>query len=95
LNTKKWNYPPTETTAIIIFQMQEFKSRTVPKPQKCIRRSDFKNIEIGMDEVLQFINTWNENWAHPFNWKFTVDDLKKLIGIDEQIILPKSNCSVA
>jgi len=46
--------------------------------QKCIRRSDFKDIEMGMELVRQFINTWNNNWAHPFNWKFTVDDLKKL-----------------
>jgi transposase len=61
----------------------------------CIRRSDFKGKEAGMEEVLHFINTWNENWAHPFNWNFNVDDLKKVLSIDEQIILPNFSSTVA
>ena len=48
-----------------------------------------------MELVLQFINTWNSNWAHPFNWKYTVDDLEKLLGFEEQIILPKSSSLIA
>lgn len=43
-----------------------------------------------MEGVSNFITIWNENWAHPFKWKFTVDDLKKLLGVEEQIKLPNS-----
>ncbi|MQL53754.1 IS630 family transposase [Desulfofundulus thermobenzoicus] len=57
---------------------------------KCIHRADWKSIAKGMDEVMKFIVTWNENWAHPFKWKFTADDLKKLLGVEEQIKLPNS-----
>ncbi|MEW6276949.1 MAG: IS630 family transposase [Bacillota bacterium] len=57
---------------------------------KCIRRADWESIAIGMEEVTNFVTTWNENWAHPFKWKFTVDDLKKLLGVEEQIRLPNS-----
>ncbi len=63
--------------------------------QKCIRRSDFKDKEMGMELVLQFVNTWNTNWAHPFNWKYTVNDLAKLLGFEEQIILPKYSSFIA
>ena len=63
--------------------------------QKCIRRSDFKDKDMGMELVLQFVNTWNNNWAHPFDWKFTVDDLEKLLGFEQQIVLPKSSSFIA
>ncbi|MDO9574892.1 MAG: hypothetical protein Q7I94_07865, partial [Candidatus Contubernalis sp.] len=63
--------------------------------QKCIRRSDFKDKEMGMELVLQFVDTWNSNWAHPFNWKFTVGDLEKLLCFEEQIILPISSSFIA
>jgi hypothetical protein len=57
---------------------------------KCIRRAGWESVPTGMEEVAKFIGTWNENWAHPFKWKFTVDDLKKLLGVEEQIKLPNS-----
>lgn len=63
--------------------------------QHCIRRSDLKDKETGMEVIMQFVNTWNSNWAHPFNWKFNINDLKKLLDIDEQIVLPNSPSSVA
>lgn len=58
--------------------------------RKCVRRMDVKDIETGQEETLKFVNTWNINWSHPFKWEYTIDDLKRLLKIDEQIALPKS-----
>jgi len=54
-----------------------------------------KGVPTGMEAVTKFIATWNENWAHPFKWKFTIDDLKKLLCIEEQIRLPNSSSFMA
>jgi transposase len=58
--------------------------------RKCVRRMDVKDIETGQEETLKFVNTWNINWSHPFKWEYTIDDLKRLLKIDEQIALPNS-----
>lgn len=62
--------------------------------QHCIKRADFKDKEAGMDAVMKFVDTWDKILAHPFEWKFNVNDLEKLTGI-EQTTLPKQPTSVA
>jgi hypothetical protein len=43
--------------------------------------------EAGKEHVLNFIDTWDNYYAKPFYWKFTVDDLKKLLAM-EPVKLP-------
>ena len=38
--------------------------------QKCLKRSSVKSKEEMEDRVLDWIDTYNENYAHPYNWKF-------------------------
>jgi len=55
--------------------------------KKCIERMNESSTEAGKEHVLNFIDTWNNYYAKPFNWKFTVDDLKKLLAM-EPVKLP-------
>ena len=34
----------------------------------------------GKAHVLSYIDTWNNYYAKPFNWKFTTADLEKLLN---------------
>ncbi len=37
---------------------------------KCLTYNSFKNIEQLSDFIHDFVNTWNEYFAHPFNWTY-------------------------
>jgi transposase len=55
--------------------------------EKCLKRMDVSSTEAGHIHTLNYIDTWNSYYAKPFNWRFTVDDLKKLIS-QEPVKLP-------
>ncbi len=48
--------------------------------KKCLTRMNCPGTEAGMAHVLNYINTWNQCYAEPFNWKFTTADLEKLLN---------------
>jgi len=54
---------------------------------KCLRRMNCSSTEAGMTHVLDFLGTWNNYYARPFNWKFTTADLEQLLT-QEPIKLP-------
>lgn len=36
----------------------------------CLKHSSFKDVHELNEKILDFIATWNKNFAHPFKWKF-------------------------
>jgi transposase len=38
---------------------------------KCIRSRSFASADELAQEVTAFLDTWNEHFAHPFNWRYT------------------------
>jgi len=54
---------------------------------KCLKRMNCSSTEAGMAHVLDFLGTWNNYYAKPFNWKFTAADLEQLQS-QEPIKLP-------
>ena len=54
---------------------------------KCLKRMNCSSTEAGMKHVLDFLGTWNNYYARPFNWKFTTADLEQLLT-QEPIKLP-------
>jgi transposase len=36
----------------------------------CLKHSSFKDVNELNEQILDFIVTWNKNFAHPFKWKF-------------------------
>ena len=54
---------------------------------KCLKRMNCSSTEAGMAHVFDFLGTWNNYYAKPFNWKFTAADLEQLLS-QEPIKLP-------
>lgn len=42
---------------------------------KCLKYSHFFSVEQLCQDILAFIETWNECFAHPFSWSYTGDGL--------------------
>lgn len=42
---------------------------------KCLRHGHFDSVEQLTDDILDFIQTWNEHFAHPFTWSYTGEGL--------------------
>ncbi|RJX25515.1 MAG: IS630 family transposase [Dethiobacter sp.] len=55
--------------------------------KKCLKRMDVSSTVAGQNHTLNFIDTWNSYYTKPFNWKFTVSDLKEMLS-QEPITLP-------
>lgn len=36
----------------------------------CLKHASFKDVDALNEKLLDFIATWNKNFAHPFKWKF-------------------------
>jgi len=43
--------------------------------QKCIKLRGFESVVILQSVILDFINTWNQYFAHPFTWTYKGDGL--------------------
>ncbi len=55
--------------------------------KKCLSRMNCPSTEAGKAHVLSYIDTWNTYYAKPFDWKYTTDDLEKLMD-QEPVELP-------
>jgi hypothetical protein len=42
---------------------------------KCIRHGSFSSVQQLVEAVIDFANTWNTYFAHPFNWTYNGKDL--------------------
>jgi transposase len=42
---------------------------------KCLRHGHFLSVDQLCEEILAFIQTWNECFAHPFSWSYTGEGL--------------------
>ena len=59
--------------------------------QKCIKPRRFDNVEILKSTTLDFIDTWNEYFAHPFTWKYKGDGLhEKAVSRFNKLLLIES-----
>lgn len=45
--------------------------------QKCIKHGFFYDVEILTNIILDFIDTWNKYFAHPFTWKYKGEGLQE------------------
>jgi len=43
--------------------------------KKCLKNQSFISIENLKQIIMQFIETWNQHFAHPFTWKYTGEGL--------------------
>ena len=43
--------------------------------QKCLKHQSFTSISHLQESIMQFIDTWNTAYAHPFTWKYTGEGL--------------------
>jgi len=44
---------------------------------KCLRHSHFFSVAALQENILAFIDTWNEFYAHPFHWSYTGEGLHR------------------
>lgn len=42
---------------------------------KCLKYDQFLSVDQLREDIISFINTWNEYFAHPFNWSYKGEDL--------------------
>ena len=42
---------------------------------KCLKGRNFKSVDELSETLISFHDTWNEHFAHPFNWTYTGDGL--------------------
>jgi len=47
--------------------------------KKCLRHQAFYSVEALREAILAFIETWNQQFAHPFNWKYTGEGLQQKV----------------
>jgi len=43
--------------------------------RKCLNYGHFSSVEYLCEEILAFIDTWNDCYAHPFSWSYTGEGL--------------------
>jgi len=43
--------------------------------RKCLKYAHFSSVEQLCEEILAFIDTWNDGFAHPFSWSYTGEGL--------------------
>ncbi len=46
---------------------------------KCNKGTSFASVDELRDAILSFRDTWNENFAHPFNWTYTGEGLAEKV----------------
>jgi len=46
---------------------------------KCLKDREFSNVDELTQSIYEFLDTWNENFAHPFNWKYTGEGLEEKV----------------
>ncbi len=46
---------------------------------KCLKGQSFRSVDELSEALLAFHNTWNEHFAHPFNWTYTGDGLHEKV----------------
>lgn len=61
--------------------------------KKCLARGSFTSRQYLATTVLNFIDTWNHYYAHPFNWKFDGDKVRR--GVARALCEPNSPISIA
>ena len=60
--------------------------------QKSLKYRRFPDTDILKETILDFINTWNKYYAHPFNWKYKGKDLhKNAVSRFNKVLLIESN----
>jgi len=60
--------------------------------QKSIKYRRFPNTDILKKIILDFINTWNKYYAHPFNWKYKGEGLhENAVSRFNKVLLIESN----
>jgi transposase len=59
--------------------------------KKCLKYQSFQSVELLQETILEFIETWNNHFAHPFTWKYTGEGLhEKAIGRFNKLLLIES-----
>jgi len=59
--------------------------------QKSLKPRRFYNIDILKEIIIDFIDTWNKYYAHPFNWKYKGDGLhEKAVSRFNKVLLIES-----
>ena len=58
---------------------------------KCLKGRSFCSADNLIDTVVTFISTWNEHFAHPFDWKYTGEGLaeKVVCRLTDWLLLEK------
>jgi hypothetical protein len=58
---------------------------------KCLKGRSFCSAENLIDTIVAFISTWNEHFAHPFDWKYTGEGLaeKVVCRLTDWLLLEK------
>lgn len=46
---------------------------------KCLKGRSFRSVDELSEALIAFHNTWNEHFAHPFNWTYTGDGLHEKV----------------
>lgn len=59
--------------------------------KKCLKHQSFKSVAILQEKIIEFIETWNNFYAHPFKWKYTGEGLhEKAISRFNKLLLIES-----
>jgi transposase len=45
--------------------------------KKCLRHQSFQSVQLLQEIIEEFIETWNNFFAHPFTWKYTGEGLQE------------------
>ena len=56
---------------------------------KCLQYDQFFSVEHLREAIIAFIDTWNEFYAHPFNWSYTGE------GLQEKPFAASADCSLS
>jgi len=59
--------------------------------KKCLKNQSFLSVQNLKEIIEQFIETWNQHFAHPFTWKYTGEGLfEKAISRFNKLLLIES-----
>ena len=59
--------------------------------KKCLKNQSFLSVQNLKETIEQFIQTWNQHFAHPFTWKYTGEGLfEKAISRFNKLLLIES-----